>query len=155
MIQQVLHKYLIESLWWSWLWFRVRLALFSVLILSAWGCPMLNGVRVSIEGVRTGRGWASTVRGKLPWCWEWVHASLYTYTCIQSATDKLLDNQACNQLKKHKAITYVSSCFSASLDLDDLTDLSFGSRCRNVMIYVLEHTCLKFWALPLPLGLFV
>ncbi len=57
-IQQILHKYLIESLWWSWLWFCVLLDLsidHGVLVLSAWGCLVLNGVGVSIQGV--GRRW--------------------------------------------------------------------------------------------------
>ncbi len=54
MIQQVLHKYLIQSLWWSWFWFCVLLDLsidHGVLVLSAWGCLVLNGVGVSIQGV--------------------------------------------------------------------------------------------------------
>ena len=59
-IQQVLHKYLIESLWWSLLWFRVLLDLsidHGVLVLSAWGCLVLNRVGVSIQGVS--RRWGS------------------------------------------------------------------------------------------------
>ena len=52
---RVLYTYLVQSLWWSWLWFRVLLALsinHGVLVLSAWGWLVLNGVRVSIQGVR-------------------------------------------------------------------------------------------------------
>ncbi len=50
----MIQKYLIQSLWWSWLWFRVLLALFidnGVLVLSARSRLVLNRFRVSIQGV--------------------------------------------------------------------------------------------------------
>ena len=49
------YKYLVQSLWLSWLWFCVLLDLsidHGILVLSAWGCLVLNGVGVSIEGIR-------------------------------------------------------------------------------------------------------
>ena len=44
-------QYLIQSLWWSWLWFCILLDLsidHGILVLTAWGCLVL---RDSIQGV--------------------------------------------------------------------------------------------------------
>ncbi len=50
----MIQKYLIQSLWWSWLLFRVLFAFFinnGVLVLSARGGLVLNGFGVNIQGV--------------------------------------------------------------------------------------------------------